>query len=150
MKVLFIIILITLCHITGYTQEHLNYLGIWCNNERFEETSEYLYLEIYLDENNKVRSSLSTGGPFEESQKLVALSKNSFHLFYESNGGSISFNQLNHKASKSCLKNPFASCEVLDDKHLLMTTFENNCSYLPQKQTLILMRLESDESCGTN
>ena len=149
MKVLFIIILITLCHFTGYSQEYLNYLGIWCSNERFEEKGEYLNLQIYLDENKKVRSTLSTGGPFEESHKVVPLSKNSFNLFYESVGGSISFNQLNHKASRSCLKNPFALCEVLDDKHLIMTTYENDCTYLPKNQTLILIRLEPDESCGT-
>jgi hypothetical protein len=149
MKTIWINLFLTVCFSNPtFSQDFSNFLGGWCNNEQAEKTGEYVNLGIYQDENKKLSSSFSNGGPFEESHTVKLISDTKIDLYFYSVGGSISFNELQDSNTGKCKKTKLAECVLLDKNRMQITTFANDCSYLPHQQTIILKRLSEDQFCS--
>lgn len=131
-----------------FSQHETKFEGHWCNDEQAEETGEYLSLSIFRDESGKHGSSFSSGGPFEETHTVKLISENKIELYFESVGGSIAFNELQHDSGAKCKKSRLAELEFLDENHIKISIFPNECSYLPNGQAIILTKLKEDQFCG--
>ena len=78
------------------------------------------------------------GGPFEE-YLICKFQENNLDLYFDTIGGSISFNQ-NNKINNSC-KVKVATCTILNDSILLIETFDDKCGQIPTQQKLKLTKI---------
>jgi hypothetical protein len=113
-----------------------------------EETGEYLSLSISPGEKGEFTSSFSNGGPFEETHTIKPLTEKKIWLYFESVGGSISFNELQDDVSAKCKLKQLAECELLNDYNVKITIYPNDCTYLPSGKSFILRKLSEGETCG--
>jgi hypothetical protein len=124
------------------------FIGSWCNHDKTEESGEYIYLSFAFNDQRILESSFSNGGPFEEVYLVKPNNEKKSQLFFNSIGGSIAFNNLQNNESDLCKKSALAVCEILDSTHMSLTTYINDCSYLPESITVILHKLEDGDFCG--
>jgi hypothetical protein len=129
-------------------QNPILFNGRWCNNESLIETGEVFQLEISTDSNGVITATYYSGGPFEENYTGELSIEGNLNLYFNSVGGSISFNNLNNSGEKNCQNIKFATCKLILQDKIEVITYENDCSYMPANSVIILKRLAEDESCN--
>jgi hypothetical protein len=129
-------------------QNQILFNGRWCNNDSLNETGEVFQLEISTDSNGLITALYYSGGPFEENYIGELSTEGNLNLYFNSVGGSISFNNSNNSGEKNCQKIKFATCKLILQDRIEVKTYENDCSLMPANSVIIIKRLEDDDSCN--
>jgi hypothetical protein len=132
-------------------QSSNSFTGSWCNNDFWDEEGELFNLDISTDEKGIINACFYSGGPFQECYIGKLSTEGNLDLFYDSAGGSISFNEAISSADKNlllnCKKTKYAICKLIELDKIQIITYENNCSYMPSNMKIVLKKLKEDESC---
>lgn len=133
-----------------YNLSSNSYDGEWCNNDFISETGEIFNLSISTNEQGVVEASFYSGGPFTEFYTGKISPGGKLDLYFDAVGGSISFNEMVNRGYISnliCNITKYATCEFIGRNEIKITTFRNNCSYMPSNVQMVLKKLKENEGC---
>jgi curved DNA-binding protein CbpA len=129
-----------------------DYIGTWCNSNELEVgTGDVFQLTISNDQAKDLIASYYNGGPFQETSKGIFLDNNNLDLYYDYVEGSMSLmSGIDENIISQCKKSKYAKCILIEKNKLMITTYYNDCSYMPENMNIVLRRLDINESCRFN
>lgn len=144
-----LVLALTACTQPPATITSDDFVGNWCNVDRWEADGFYDGRVLAIDALGRQTATHNTGGPFEEYYTWTVNDSGTGYLFYESTAGSNSFmEQFQEDTTRlACGHLPDAKMQLLNDSTLEVIELPNSCRGTTSTGRIPLTRLADSASC---